>query len=98
MSRRSTTLTEDAERLRRDLPEATVAPMEAAARLFQVAARLGLEATTLPLLPLPQSVRDTVARSLRAGVATSALLPHVLVRAATETADRLAKDSGRDDE
>ncbi len=97
MTRSSTTVAEDADRLRQELPDAAVAPVEATARLLQLAARVSLEATMLPLLALPQSVRDSVARGIRASVATSALLPHLLARAASETADRLDRDSGADD-
>ncbi len=98
MARSTTTLTEDGERLREELPDAMAAPVEVTAELFQLAARLSLEPATLLLLTLPRSVRDTAARGIRASVATTALVPHVLAREAIKAADRLDGESGQEDE
>ena len=96
MARRSTTADQDVERLQEEFPKGLSVPLERTATLFEEATRIGLGATLWPMHALPRSLRGRVAQSLRAGVAISALLPHAMIRAVNEAADRLQENSGED--
>ena len=88
MAKRSTSASEDADRLEEELPAGVTAPLKASVRLLEDSTRLGLEATLWPFRIMPRLVRDGLAQGLRAGVAASAMVPHALGRAVSEAADR----------
>ena len=93
MSKRTTTATDDADRLQEELPEVLTAPLEGTAKLLEDATRIGLEVTLLPFRIMPRSLRDGVAQGIRAGVAASAMLPHALTRAVSEATDSFLGES-----
>ena len=88
MAKRSTSASEDAERLQEELPQGVTAPLKGTVRILEDATRLGMEATLWPFRVMPRTLRDGLAQGLRAGVAASAMVPHALGRAVSEAAER----------
>lgn len=88
MAKRSTSASDDAERLQEELPQGLTAPLKASVRILEDGTRLGLEATLWPFRAMPRLLRDGLAQGLRAGVAASAMVPHALGRAVSEAAER----------